>query len=234
MRDGIHALGFLERHLIILTRLTAYVWDLTDHSLVSEITLPSLNPLSPPPPPQLAVNLSNSTFAICTPVHRHADGGLPPHPHRDYTSRLQVHQVSPAKPLYTLTLRCLILSLLAQQRGYLTVDVSASIHSIRPPFMVVPTALTTREDSLAASDDAEQAENDPVEIKVNGRDARTPLAPRLVPEQKLAEVLEYGGSAEAMCRGKGSFVGGLPSVREMFEGVLDLFVSTPRGVPVAS
>lgn len=338
LNDGIHDIGFLERHLIVLTRSTAHIWDVTNFSLVSQVPLPFVQPLSTtkqslpafPPPPHLAINLPTSTFAISAPIckkhkdkNQHEPGSdLPPHPHRDYTSLLQIFSVQQQqshfsskrsdhddnrKPLLTETLPRLTLALLssagaadgdndiidrasavaitgnhtlptsasgndialaALKRGYVTLDVTATLRTIRPPLSSsvgaqrlqngIETAASSREASLEPvsavagngrlaaranvngattggheEQDVEMA--DEAEQHVEARDLttngyetanfRTPRAPRLVSEQKLAEVLEYGGAP-----GKGRGVGGgLPSVREMFDGVMALLVGYDGG-----
>lgn len=99
-QDDIHALAFIDRHLLVLSRATLAVWDVTTFDLVMHIPLPAYHrhrfssnkkPQSKPPPPQLSVNIPTSTFALAIPVPTNVDtGALAPHPWRDWTTRLLV------------------------------------------------------------------------------------------------------------------------------------------------
>ena len=104
----IHSLAFVGQTLLILTESALKIFSVTSLTftasipLTSPLTYSSLSPASRSiiPNPQLSVNLSTNTFAVSIPVPvpdpkallpinvKLSD--LPPHPYRDFTSRIFV------------------------------------------------------------------------------------------------------------------------------------------------
>jgi len=113
--DGVHALAFLDRHLVLVGRGAFAVWDVTSTTLLAAGAL-ALPPYPHSlPPPLLAVDAASNTFAIACAtapaagVHGRRATIRP----RDMAASLRVFAPTSAAPLATITLPRPLRALLA-------------------------------------------------------------------------------------------------------------------------
>lgn len=114
--DGIHGMDFLGKHLILLGRDSAAIWDITSFDLVTSIPLQpsgssedkglglvqSANTTHRPRPiPHLAVNVPTNTFSIAMPEYSKLNSKLDVHPLLKFRTQLLIFSPeSGASPVF--------------------------------------------------------------------------------------------------------------------------------------
>ena len=98
----IQGLAFADRYLLLLSRVAVRIWDLPHFTHLPTIQIPASTAHAPSP--HFAVNHTTNTFAITVAVSKRPeqDSGkpqdLPPHAHRDFTSRVLVYPLPRLHP----------------------------------------------------------------------------------------------------------------------------------------
>lgn len=247
--DGIHALGFLGSDLILAGRHEAIVWNVASMEKRATLKYPTKTRALPTlPPPLLAINPATSTFAVASSTP--SNSLYTNTPLRAFTSRLEVFQLSDQGKVSTLLsdeLPRLALALLSAGgagqsladdddistagQGYIVVDAGAAVRTVRPggwsrphEAMQLDTAVPTTgtEDvemvDVAAGqveemDEDEDQEEDGAQMTIENEAADYPV---VRPEQ-LAGVFDHPTHA-------------MPSVKDLFAGVLKLYAPRTPGV----
>lgn len=104
--DGVRALAFLERHLVLVGRGAFAVWDVTSTTLLAAGALALPPYLHSLPPPLLAVDVATNTFAIACATARTAaaDDRREKIRPRDMAATLRVFAPTSADPIATIAL----------------------------------------------------------------------------------------------------------------------------------
>lgn len=170
--DGVQALAFLERRLVLVGRHAASIWDVTTTTLLATLALAEPSPRSLAfPAPLLAVDTATNTFAISTTTAAvPADAAENPRPlrPRDLSARLRVFDpTAPHAPLLDAHLPRPVRALLAatapsgtptqadaSRRGYVVIDAAASVRTLIPGGAGVAVALARAAAEADAVEDA--------------------------------------------------------------------------------
>jgi NET1-associated nuclear protein 1 (U3 small nucleolar RNA-associated protein 17) len=210
-------IGFMDRYLVALSRESVRVWDLVQDKMHYHVTLPQL--AEEGDRPLLAVNHQESTFAVIVPQTKRGRGSV------------EVFEPHSAQSLHRETLVAPVAAVLANKgtRGYVLLFADATVR------MLVKTGTTRRPGmqsklaSAAATADAEKAISASQKTAVPDLLASTTGGaqqgitldeteddrPVVRPEQ-LAGIFDVGQGVA------------LPSVRDMYRAVADLYSRKPR------
>jgi NET1-associated nuclear protein 1 (U3 small nucleolar RNA-associated protein 17) len=210
-------IGFMDRYLVALSRESVRVWDLVQDKMHYHVTLPQL--AEEGDRPLLAVNHQESTFAVIVPQTKRGRGSV------------EVFEPQSAQSLHRETLAAPVAAVLANKgtRGYVLLFADATVR------MLVKTGTTRRPGmqsklaSAAATADAEKAISASQKTAVPDLLASTTGGaqqgialdeteddrPVVRPEQ-LAGIFDVGQGIA------------LPSVRDMYRAVADLYSRKPR------
>lgn len=209
--------GFLDRYLITLSRETLRVWDLVQDTLHYHVTLPQI--ADEADQPMLAISYQESTFAVIVPPTKRGRGSV------------EVFEPQNSESLHRETLAAPVAAILASKgaRGYVllfadaTVRMLAKTGTFRRPVMQskLASAAANAEAEKALSASQKTAVPDLLASAAGGAQEGTALEeteddrPVVRPEQ-LASIFDVGQGVA------------LPSVRDMYRAVADLYSRKPR------
>lgn len=209
--------GFLDRYLIALSRDSVRVWDLVQDTLHYHVTLPQI--AEEGDQPLLAVNQQESTFAVIVPQTKRGRGSV------------EVFEPQSAQSLHRETLAAPVAAILASKgtRGYVLLFADATVRMLVKTGAMRKSAVQSKLANAAATADAEKAVSasqrtavpDLLASTTGGAQQGTVLEeteddrPVVRPEQ-LASIFDVGQGIA------------LPSVRDMYRAVADLYSRKPR------
>lgn len=208
-------IGFLDRYLIALSRESLRVWDLVTDTLHYHVTLPQIAEENGQP--SLSINHQESTLAIII-------------PHKKNKASVEVYGTQHGKALHREALASPVAAVLASKstRGYVLVFADATVRMLAKAGATRKPAVQSKLASAAASTNVEKAVSKkrnavPNLLPLTAGGAQEGLAleededdrPVVRPEQ-LASIFDVGQGVA------------LPSVRDMYRAVAELYSRKPR------
>ena len=208
-KQSVHALAFADRYMLAATKKSMYTWDLVTDTLHQSFDLPPSSKM-----PQITVNLAEGTYAIST------------------GAKLAVRKVTAGEPLWQGQLEGRVAAIFAEGKGFVVIGEDATIQrlsAIESTGARRPLPIATAEDAAAVADDV------PVQADVDMTDVLALPPTESMPATKLSQnnteddrpVVRPEELAKIFDVAQ-SFA--MPSVKEMFSEVVDLFSRKPRSV----
>jgi len=222
------ALSFLDKHLIILSTRSLTIYNVVTSTLVHRHDLGKVDAHMPLYHRRrfLAIDHDARTIAVADPVRtRGASSFLP-------ATRLQIFDLTSAKPLYAISLPIIVTALLAVggRKGFTYLTTAAEIFTLSPPssLPVYPAQVRSgvADTEVAVAPVAEEVEDEdmdaPALVAIDDEDVDEADRAVVRPED-LAKLFDTPAMA----------AGAVP-VRSMFEAVVGLFGRRGAGKAVAA
>lgn len=210
-------IGFMDRYLVALSRESVRVWDLVQDKMHYHVTLPQI--AEEGDRPLLAVNHQESTFAVIVPQTKRGRGSV------------EVFEPHTAQSLHRETLAAPVAAVLASKgtRGYVLLFADATVRMLVKTGTMRKSIMQSKLASVAATADAEKA------VSASQRTVVPNLLPSTTGGVQEGVALEENEDDRPVVRPEqlaGIFDVGqgvaLPSVRDMYRAVADLYSRKPR------
>lgn len=211
------SIGFMDRYLVALSRESIRVWDLVQDKMHYHVTLPQI--AEEGDRPLLAVNHQESTFAVIVPQTKRGRGSV------------EVFEPHSAQSLHRETLAAPVAAVLANKgtRGYVLLFADATVRMLIKTGATRKTGMQSKLASAAATAESEKAVSASQKTAVPNLlvsttggvqqgvslDETEDDRPVVRPEQ-LAGIFDVGQGVA------------LPSVRDMYRAVAELYSRKPR------